>query len=202
MSLAGQVPAAPATAAEAVAMVAAGLGWLATTDVASLPTVEQAECLRGLERAASMHTAARSRVLGAFCAQAGYEDDGQGSPRTWLKWQTKVTGGAACGALGWVRRLAGHPAVGDALAAGELSQSWARQICDWTGALPEDVRGDADVILLGAAAGGAGLGDLGKLAEEIHRRCAAPDSDGDDGFAGRWVRLDTTFDGGGKLDGN
>jgi Domain of unknown function (DUF222)/HNH endonuclease len=56
--------------------------------------------------------------------------------------------------------------------------------------------------LLGAAAGGAELRDLGKLAEEIHRQCAGPDTDGDDGFAGRSVALDTTFQGAGKLDGN
>ncbi len=202
MCLAGQMPAAPSTAADAVAMVAAGLGWLATTDVASLTTIEQADCLRGLERAASMHTAARSRALSAFNAQAGYEDDGQGSARTWLKWQTRITGGAAYGALAWMHRLAGHRAVSDALGAGEISESWARQICDWTDKLPEDVRGDADVILLGAAAGGAELRDLGKLAEEIHRQCARPDTDGDDDFAGRSLRLDTTFEGAGKLDGN
>src|ERR1700683_1250021 len=183
-------------------MVAAGLGWLATTDVASLTTIEQADCLRGLERAASMHIAARSRVLSAFSAQAGYEDDAQGSARTWLKWQTRITGGAAYGALAWMHRLAGHRAVGDALGAGEISESWARQICDWTDKLPEDVRGDADVFLLGAAAGGAELRDLGKLAEEIQRQCARPDTDGDDGFAGRSLRLDTTFEGAGKLDAN
>jgi hypothetical protein len=103
----------------------------------------------------------------------------------------RVTGGAAYGALGWMRRQAGHPVVGDALAAGDVSESWARQICDWTDKLPVDVRGDADLILLGAAASGAELRDLGKLAEEIHRQCAAPDTDGDDGFAGRhctWTR--------------
>ena len=99
-------------------------------------------------------------------------------------------------------RLAGHRAVGDALGAGEISESWARQVCDWTDMLPEDVRADADVFLLGAAAGGAELRDLGKLAEEIRRRCAGPDTDGDDGFAGRSLRLDTTFEGAGKLDGN
>jgi hypothetical protein len=87
MCLAGQVPAASATAAEAMAMVQAGLGWLATADVASLPTAEHADCLRGLERAESKVTAARSRVLDAFNAQCGYEDDGCGSARTWLKWQ-------------------------------------------------------------------------------------------------------------------
>ena len=167
-----------------------------------MTTAVQADCLRGLERASSMHIAARSRVLSAFSAQAGHEDDGQGSARTWLKWQTRITGGAAYGALGWMHRLAGHRAVGDALGAGEISESWARQICDWTDMLPEDVRGDADVFLLGAAAGGAELRDLGKLAEEIRRQCARPDTDGDDGFAGRSLRLDTTFEGAGKLDGN
>ena len=202
MCLAGQMPATPATATEAMAMVAAGLGWLAAADTASMPSAVQADCLRGLERASSMHTAARSRVLSAFSAQAGYEDDGQGSARTWLKWQTRITGGAAYGALGWMHRLAAHRAVGDALGAGEISESWARQICDWTDKLPEDVRGDADVFLLGAAAGGAELRDLGKLAEEIRRQCARPDTDLDDGFAGRSLRLDTTFEGAGKLDGN
>jgi hypothetical protein len=200
MCLAGQVPAAPST--EAVAMAQAGLGWLAKTDVASLTTAEQADCLRGLERAESMHTAARSRVLGAFHAQCGYEDDGHGSAKTWLTWQTRTTRGAAGAAMGWMRRLAAHPAVGDALAGGEISGSWALQICEWTGPLPEDVRGDADVLLLTAAADGTDLAGLAKLAEEIQRHCARPDTDSDDGFADRSVRLDTTFDGAGKLDGN
>jgi hypothetical protein len=202
MCLAGQVPAAPSNTADAVAMVQAGLGWLATTDVASLTTIEQTDCLRGLERAASMHIAAQSQVLSAFCVQAGYEDDAQRSPRTWLKWQTRVTGGAASLALRWAKRRAAHPAVGDALAAGAVSESWARQICDWTDNLPEDVRGDADVILLGAADGGADLDDLGALAEELQKRLGRPDTDGDDGFARRSVQLDTTFEGAGKLDGN
>jgi hypothetical protein len=36
----------------------------------------------------------------------------------------------------------------------------------------------------------------------LHKRCARPDTDGDDGLAGRSVRLDTTFRGTGNLDGN
>ena len=202
MCLAGQVPAAPATTADAVAMAQAALSWLAETDVASLTTIEQADCLRGLERAASMHTAAQSRVLGAFHAQGGYEDDGHRSTKTWLSWQTRTTRGAAGRAVAWMRRLGDHPAVGEALAGGRISESWARKICDWTDALPEDVRGDADVILLGAADGGADLDDLGALAEELHKRFAGPDTDGNDDFAGRSVQLDTTFQGAGKLDGN
>jgi hypothetical protein len=202
MCLAGQMPAAPSTTADAVAMAQAALSWLAETDVASLTTIEQADCLRGLERAASMHTAAQSRVLGAFHAQSGYQDDGHRSAKTWLSWQTRTTRGAAGRAVAWMRRLGAHPAMGEALAGGRISESWARKICDWTDALPEDVRSDADVILLGAADGGADLDDLGALAEELQKRLARPDTDGDDGFAQRSVQLDTTFEGAGKLDGN
>jgi hypothetical protein len=113
-----------------------------------------------------------------------------------------VTDGAASGAIRWMRRQADHPAVGEALAGAGISESWARQICEWTDALPDDVRGDADVILLGAADGGADLNDLGALAEELRKRFARPDTDGDDGFAGRSLHLDTTFRGAGKLNGD
>jgi Domain of unknown function (DUF222)/HNH endonuclease len=202
MCLPGQAPPVPATAADAVAMVQAGLGWLAAADARSLTTAEQADCLRDLERAESMHTAAQAGVLAAFTASGGYEDDGHGTAKTWLRWQTRVTGGAAAGAVGWARRLAAHPAVRAALAAGEISGSWARQICAWSDLLPEDARDDADRILLGAAAGGADLADLGGLAEEMRRRCAGPDADGDDGFASRGLRLSTTFGGAGRLDGD
>jgi diadenosine tetraphosphatase ApaH/serine/threonine PP2A family protein phosphatase len=198
----GQAPAAPVTAAAAVAMAQAGLGWLATADAGSLSAAEQADCLRGLEHAASMHTAARAQVLAAFHGQSGYEDDGHGSAKTWLKWRTRITDGAAAGAMGWMRRLAAHPAVRDAMASGEISQSWAHRLCEWTDALPEESRADGDAILLGAAAGGAELADLGRLADELRRLTAAPDDDGDDGFTDRRLRLDTTFRGAGKLDGD
>src|SRR5580704_1029022 len=192
----------PVSAAEAVAMAQAGLAYLASADMASLPAAVQAECLRGLERAESLHTAARAGVLAAFMSCGGCEDDGQGSARAWLRWQTRVTSGAAAGAVGWARRLAAHPAVGEALAAGDISASWAREICSWTARLPREKQAEADGILLAAAAGGAELADLGGLAEEMRRRCAQPDRDGDDGFADRWLRLDRTLHGAGRVEGD
>jgi hypothetical protein len=184
-------------------MAQAGLAWLAGTDLASLPASVQADCLRGLERAGAMHTAARASALAAFTASAGYQDDGHGSARTWLKWQTQITGAAAAGIVGWMRRLAAHRAVGDALAAGQVSESFARCICQWSDLLPEASRDDADAILLAAAAGGAELAQLAALAEEMRRRTAGPDSDDDaDGFDDRWVRLDEAFRGGGSLAGD
>src|SRR6202046_2927697 len=170
MCLPNQSPAAPTTAAQAVAMARAGLAWLAAADATSLTGAEQAECLRGLERAEAVHTAARAKVLAAFCAGGGHEEDGHGSAKTWLRWQTRVTPGAAAGALGWMRRLARHPAVGAALAGGRMSASWARQVCEWSDLLAERYRGDADEILLGAAAAGAGLAGLGGRAGGVGRR--------------------------------
>src|SRR5580658_10368426 len=134
----------PVSAAHAVAMAHAGLAYLATADMASLPAAVQAECLRGLERAESLHTAARAGALAAFISGSGYEDDGQGSARTWLRWQTRITNGAAAGAVGWARRLAAHPAVGEALAAGDISASWGREICAWTAKLPHEKQADAE----------------------------------------------------------
>ena len=183
-------------------MAHAALGYLASADMASLPAAAQAECLRGLERAESLHTAARAGALAAFISGGGCEDDGQGSARAWLRWQTRVTSGAAAGAVGWARRLAAHPAVGQALAAGDISASWAREICAWTAKLPAGKQADADQILLAAAAGGAELADLAGLAQEMRRRCAQPDADGGGGFADRWLRLDRTLHGAGRVEGD
>ena len=111
-------------------MAVAGLGWLAgpDADAAGVPVPVLAECLRGLEQVLAVHTAARARVLESFTARRGFEDDGQGSPRTWLTWQTRVTRPAAGAAVSWMRRLREHPAIADTLASGGISVSWARQI--------------------------------------------------------------------------
>jgi hypothetical protein len=105
--------------------------------------------------------------------------------------------------MGWMRRLSVHPRVAEALTAGTVTASYARKICDWSERLPEDVRGDADQILLAVAAGGGDLADLSGLAEEMVRRCAPPDSD-DDGkdFTDRSVHLDLHYQGAGKLAGD
>ncbi len=193
----------PGSAAAALAAAEAGLRWLAQADAASCPGEVQADCLRGLERVESELTAARARVLAAFNGQGVFEGDGQQGCKPWLSWQTRVTGGAATGAMGWMRRLATHPLVGESLGRGELSASWAKQVCAWTDKLQPELRADADRILLGAAAGGADLADLSGLAEEMYRRSAPPDPDDpDDGFGDRNVNLDLHFRGTGKLDGD
>src|SRR5262249_61623837 len=121
---------------------------------------------------------------------------------TGRKGRARVPTGAAAGAIGWARRLAAHPVIGQALAAGELSPSWARQICEWTDRLPEAQRADGDEILAGAARGGAGLAALGGLAREMYERCCRDGGDDrDDGVADRWVRLGVTFPRAGRAAG-
>ena len=196
---------APSSVTEALAAVRSGLAYLNQVPAADLPGAVQAGCLRELAKAESAYRAAHARMLGAFAASGAHEDDGQRSERAWLKWQTQVTFGAAAGAVGWMKRLAAHPAVQAALAAGRVSPSWARHICAWTDQFPADSRDDADAILLAAAAGGAVLPDLATLAEEMRRRTAAPDPDGphgDEGFDERRVRLGLTFGGAGVLEGD
>ena len=66
MAAPAMAAAVPGSVADAVAMAQAGLAYLASADMASLPAAAQAECLRGLERAESLQTAARAGALAAF----------------------------------------------------------------------------------------------------------------------------------------
>ena len=193
----------PASASEAMDMVRAGLGYLAAADATAMAAETQARCLRMLEQANSMSTAARASILAAFTAGQGYSADADYSPRAWLVNRTRVTRGTAVAYTAWVRRAAGHPEVAAVLAAGDISESFARTICSWTDKLPEDCRQDADAILLGAAAGGADLPDLAGLAAEIYAR-SLPEDPGkkqDQAFEDRSVKLETTFEGAGVLTG-
>jgi len=203
----------PASASEAIDMVRAGLGYLATADATAMSAEEQARCLRGLEQATAITTAARTSILAGFTAGQGYAADGAYSPRAWLIHQVGITRSAAAGHVAWVRRAAGHPQAAAALAAGQISESFARTICAWTDRFPAECRQTADEILLGAALSGLGLRDLAALAGEMYARSPQTPDDGDSGdgagegdkdeaFEDRAVRLATTFGGAGVLTGD
>ena len=196
--------ASPSSAAEALEMLRSAMGYLAAVDATAMAAETQAQCLQALEQAHSMGTAARTSVLAAFTAGQGYSADADYSPRAWLINRTRITRGAAVGYTAWVRRAAAHPEVAAALAAGQISESYARTICTWTDKLPEDSREDADEILLTAAGDGMGLRDLAGLAGEIYARSlpADPDEDREEAFEDRSVKLETTFGGAGVLHGD
>ena len=129
----------PASAGEVLGMLTSAMSYLAAADATQMAAEVQAQCLKGLERAAAAGTVARASILGAFTAGKGYCDDGAYSPRAWLIHHTKVTKGTAAGHTGWVRRVRAHPRIARAMAAGELTESWARTLCGWTDQLPEDM---------------------------------------------------------------
>jgi hypothetical protein len=193
----------PASAAEALEMLTSAMSYLAAADPTQMSTQTQAQCLAGLERADAIETAARASVLGAFTAGHGYTEDADYSPRSWLIHKTRVTKGAATGHTAWIRRARAHPRITAVMAAGEMTESYARTLCGWTDKLPEDCRDTADAILAAAAARGMDLRDLARLAAEITSR-ACPDGGEDPGkdFQDRGVRLETTFQGAGLLSGD
>jgi Domain of unknown function (DUF222) len=193
-----------ASAGEAAETVRAGLGFLAAADATAMAAETQAQCLQILEQATAMSTAARASILAAFASGQGYAADADYSPKAWLINRTRVTKGTAVSYTAWVRRAAGHPGVMRVLAAGEMSESYARMICQWTDKLPGDCREAADAILVAAAQGGGDVRDLAALAGEIYARSLPEDPAGgqDEPFEDRSVTLETTFDGAGVLAGD
>jgi uncharacterized protein DUF222 len=194
----------PASAREALDMVRAGLGYLAAADAAQLPAAVQAETLAELERHDAIATAARAGFLAAFTAGQGHAGDGDYSAVSWLIHRTGITRGAAVGHSAWAKRVATHPKVLAALAAGRISESVGRVICLWTGKLPQEHRDQGDEQLLAAFAAGLGLADLASLFAEMYVRARGdlPDQDRGREFADREVKLATTIGGAGVMHGD
>src|SRR5881392_128227 len=113
----------PGSVDEALEMLQSALGYLAATDATAMTAEEQARCLRVLERATAVGTAARTSVLSAFASAQGYSADADYSPRAWLIQKTGVTKATAVAYTAWTRRAAGHRRVFAALTAGECRSS-------------------------------------------------------------------------------
>src|SRR5689334_1067985 len=193
-----------ASVGEAIEMARAALGYLAAVDATQLADEAQAACLRGLERTDAVATAARASFLSAFTTGKGYSADADYSARVWLMHWTGITRGAAASHTAWAKRYGTHPQVLAALAAGELSESYGRTICQWTDKLPEKFLEESDGLLVAAAAAGLDLRDLGAMFAEMYERARSelPDDDPDGPLEDRAVRLVTTFQGAGVLNGD
>ena len=194
----------PTSTDQALEMLTAALGYLAAADATAMTAEEQARCLKVLERATAIGTAARTSMLGAFTSGRGYSADAQYSAKAWLVYKTGVTKGAAASHTAWMRRALEHPAVFAAMAAGDVSEPVARLLCQWTDKIPEARRADADTILVAAAVAGTDLPDLAELYGEIYERSQpeVPSQDKDEAFDDRSVRLETTFGGAGVVSGD
>jgi hypothetical protein len=190
-------------------MLHASLDHLTRTDWRALGPVMQARALRDLGAAQGKLAVARGEALGALDASGGYcSDGGQPTAQAWLRNRADLTGKDARDLGAWQRTLRDHPVLRDAISAGEVSESWARQMAAWNDRLPEAERDKADTILADAARAGLPLRpDITRLAQAIYEaiKGQSPDPDtgpGDDGYGDRGVRLGTTIGGAGRLYGD
>jgi hypothetical protein len=149
--------------------------------------------------------AARAAALSRFDAVRGHDGDGYGSSAAWLAAKGRITRKAANAEVRRMRQFRAHPAIAAAVASGEVSDSWAEQLTDWTRKLPADWRHDVDKLLVDTAAAGANLEDLAVVAQAAYTkwRQQQPDPDDpDDGYDDRYLKLGTTIDNAGRVNGD
>jgi hypothetical protein len=197
---------APGSIAEALRMADAALGYLRDPGAASLLPSELGGVLEAVGALGGKFAAARAAVLARFEAERAYTADGHGSATAWLKARGRVTGKAAGAQVRQMRQFRDHPVIADAVAGGEVSPSWAGELAEWTRRLPPDWRHDVDKLLADTASAGARLEDLAVIARAAYekwRQQSGPDPDDpDDGFDDRFLRLGTTLDNAGRVNGS
>src|ERR1700761_4559080 len=149
--------------------------------------------------------AAYAGFLRRFDAADAHNADGYGSSSAWLAARAQLTKNDARSAVRRMRQLGDRKHLAEALAAGDITGSWATAITGWTKKLPADMRDETDRILVEAAGAGASLDDLATIAacaiESWRRRQPDPDQP-DDGFDDRYVQVGTTFGGAAVIRGN
>ena len=151
----------PGSVREALSMMGAALDYLNGPAGDLVQPAALGEVLQALAAVSAKHTAARMRMVSRFDASDCHDSDGYPTTASWLAGRTKVVLARARAEVRLARAMTGaHPALAAAMAAGELSLSWATGIAGWTAPLPEEVRQDTERILLQAAAAGADYGDL------------------------------------------
>jgi Domain of unknown function (DUF222) len=194
----------PVSAADALAMAAAGLDYLNAHAAAEPDPAELDTVLYGLGELLAKLTAAHAEALRRFDAANAHDAYGYGSSRSWLAAMAGMTGKGARAAVAEMRQLREHRDIAAALAAGKITRSLGLEAIDWTNRLPEELRGQTDQILLEAAAAGADADDLKMIATAAYEKWRAqqPDPDEDERrFRDRYVQLGITFGGAASLRG-
>ena len=195
--------------AEALRMTRAGLDYLNARAAGEVEAAGSGEVLTSLGEIQAKFTAAHATVLARFDAGDAHNADGYGTSARWLEAMAQMAPRDAKAAVRQMRALGKHRCLEEALAAGEISASWAGQILTWVSKLPAQLRHDDDAIagiieiLVRAAASGASLEDLQALLGRVLAlwRAGHPDTD-DDRFGDRYVQVASTVDGAGTLRGD
>src|SRR5579862_9077810 len=150
--------------AEAPRMANATMDYLNSPEAADLDPAACGLVLRSLAEVQAKFTAAHAAVLARFDAADAHDSDGYGTSASWLDAMANMTRPDAKAEVRQMRLLRDHPALADALAAGDISKSWALAIADWTRKLPAELRAETIRILVEAAVAGASRDDLRMIA--------------------------------------
>ena len=198
---AGHASGAPRSVAEALRMARSAADYLNTPEAAGLDGTACGEALIALGEIQAKLAAAHMEFLRRFDA---HDADGYGTTSAWLAAKTRISRKDARAKVRDMRRFTQRPLLRAALAAGDISKSWAATIEEWTRKLPEAMREETDKILLQAIAAGADQDDLATIAGlAIEKwRQQRPDEDDEDRFNDRFVRFGTTFAGAGVIRGD
>jgi Domain of unknown function (DUF222) len=195
----------PDSVPTALALAEASLSYLRDPGAASLLMPELGGALEAIGALSGKLAAARAAILARFDAGQAYTSDGYGSSTAWLKARGRMTGKAAVAEVRQMRQFRDHPVIENAVAAGEVSQSWAAKLAEWTSKLPGDWRHDVDKLLADTAAAGANLEDLALVARAAYEKWRSQHPDPDDpdgGFDDRFLKLGTTLDNAGRVNGS
>jgi Domain of unknown function (DUF222) len=133
--------------ADALRMMNAGLDYLNGPGVDELNAASYGTVLRSLAEVQAKFTAAHASVLGRFDAADAHDCDGYPTSAAWLDAMANMTRPDAKAEVRQMRLLRDHPALAVALAAGDISKSWARAIAEWTKKLPAELRAETVKIL-------------------------------------------------------
>src|SRR5690348_8258342 len=152
------------SASDALRMTGAAMDYLNSLAAADLHGTACGELLIGLGEIQAKLAAAYAEILRRFDAAGAHDADGYGSSSAWLAAKGGMPRGAARALVRRMRQLGSRPLLGSALAGGDITESLAFTIADWTRKLPAGMRTETDRILLEAAAAGASLDDLATIA--------------------------------------
>src|SRR5579859_7838359 len=144
------------SAPQALTLAGAAMDYL-NAAVAGLDGPACGELLIALGEVQAKVTAAHAGLLRRFDAADAHDVDGYGSSSSWLAAKAGMPRKAARAAVRQMRQLRERPLLGSALAAGDITESLAFTIADWTRKLPAPMRAETDRILLEAAGAGASL---------------------------------------------
>ena len=192
------------SAGDALRLAGAALDYLNSPAAGELDPAAIGGVLTALGDLQGKLAAAHAGLLRRFDAANAHDADGCGSSSAWLAAKGRMTKRDARAAVRRMRRFGERPGLHGAVAAGDLSWSWAEAIARWTRKLPAEMRDETDKILLQAAAAGATLEDLATIAAAAIEqwRSSQPDPEDDFDFRDRYLKLGVTFGGAGVIRGD